>query len=67
MQKYVIAFLKSGPNHSQPEEEVNKLQATHMVYLGKTYELGYVDPMVKAERLKIETHSWWLAKGICLR
>ncbi len=43
MQKYFIAFLKKGPNRSQPEDEANKLQAAHMAHLGKMYELGYAD------------------------
>ena len=43
MQKYFIAFLKSGPNRSQPKEEADKLQAAHMAHLGKMYELGYAD------------------------
>jgi len=43
MQKYFIAFLKKGPNRSQPEEEANKLQSAHMAHLGKMYELGYAD------------------------
>lgn len=43
MQKYFIAFLKSGPNRSQPEEEANRLQEQHMAHLGKMYELGYAD------------------------
>jgi len=43
MQKYFIAFLKKGPNRSQPEEEANKLQAAHMGHLGKMYELGFAD------------------------
>lgn len=43
MQQYFIAFLKAGPNRSQPEEEANKLQALHMAHLGKMYELGYAD------------------------
>ena len=43
MQKYFIAFLKSGPNRSQPEDEAKKLQAAHMAHLGKMYELGYAD------------------------
>jgi uncharacterized protein YciI len=43
MQKYFIAFLKKGPNRSQPEEDANKLQAEHMAHLGKMYELGYAD------------------------
>ena len=43
MQKYFIAFLKTGPNRSQPEEGANALQALHMAHLGKMYELGYAD------------------------
>ena len=43
MQKYFIAFLKKGPNRSQPQEEANKLQDAHMAHLGKMYELGYAD------------------------
>ena len=43
MQKYFIAFLKSGPNRSQPEDEAKKLQAAHMAHLGKMYALGYAD------------------------
>ena len=43
MQKYFIAFLKKGPNRSQPEDEANKLQSAHMAHLGKMYELGYAD------------------------
>lgn len=43
MQEYFIAFLKTGPNRSQPEEEANKLQAAHLAHLGKMYDLGYAD------------------------
>ena len=43
MQQYFIAFLKSGPNRSQSEEEVSKLQSAHLTHLGKMYELGYAD------------------------
>jgi len=43
MQQYFIAFLKSGPNRSQSEEEASKLQAAHLAHLGKMYELGYAD------------------------
>lgn len=43
MQKYFIAFLKSGPNRSQSEEEASQLQEAHMAHLGKMYELGYAD------------------------
>ncbi len=43
MQQYFIAFLKSGPNRSQGEEEANKLQEAHLAHLGKMYEMGYAD------------------------
>ena len=43
MQQYYIAFLKSGPNRSQSEEEASNLQAAHLTHLGKMYELGYAD------------------------
>jgi uncharacterized protein YciI len=43
MQQYFIAFLKSGPNRSQSEEEAGKLQTAHLAHLGKMYELGYAD------------------------
>lgn len=43
MQQYFIAFLKSGPNRSQSEEEATELQTAHLAHLGKMYELGYAD------------------------
>lgn len=43
MQQYFIAFLKTGPNRDQNEEEANKIQAEHMAHLGKMYDLGYAD------------------------
>jgi len=43
MQQYFIAFLKSGPNRSQSEEEASKLQSAHLAHLGKMYDLGYAD------------------------
>lgn len=43
MQKYFIAFLKSGPIRNQNEEEANRLQSEHLAHLGKMYELGYAD------------------------
>lgn len=43
MQQYFIAFLKKGPNRSQPKEEAEKLQNLHQAHLGKMYELGYAD------------------------
>lgn len=43
MQKYFIAFLKSGPIRSQNEEEAAKLQEAHLAHLTKMYELGYAD------------------------
>lgn len=43
MQQYFIAFLKRGPIRSQNEEEAAKLQAEHLVHLGRMYEEGYAD------------------------
>ena len=43
MQQYYIAFLKSGPNRSQSNEEADSLQALHLAHLGRMYELGYAD------------------------
>lgn len=43
MQRYYIAFLKSGAIRNQNEEEANKLQSEHLAHLGKMYELGYAD------------------------
>ncbi|AXT18721.1 hypothetical protein D7030_06200 [Flavobacteriaceae bacterium AU392] len=43
MQQYFIAFLKSGPNRNQSEEETAKLQEAHLAHLSKMYEMGYAD------------------------
>lgn len=43
MQQYFMAFLKSGPNRNQSEEEAAKLQEAHMAHLGRMYEEGYAD------------------------
>ncbi len=43
MQQYFIALLKSGPIHSQNEEEVEMLQQEHDAYLNKMHQLGYTD------------------------
>ncbi len=43
MQKYFIAFLKSGPNRSQNNKEADSLQALHMAHLGRMYEEGHAD------------------------
>ena len=43
MQQYFMAFLKSGPNRDQSEEEATKLQEAHQAHLGRMYELGYAD------------------------
>lgn len=40
MKKYVMAFLKRGPNRDRSEEEENKLQAAHMAHIGKMAEEG---------------------------
>lgn len=38
--KYVMAFLKKGPNRDRSEEEAKKLQAAHMANIGKMAKLG---------------------------
>ena len=43
MQQYFIAFLKSGPNRLQSDEEAAQLQEAHLAHLGTMYELGYAD------------------------
>ncbi|MBT8272697.1 MAG: hypothetical protein KJO77_02750 [Bacteroidia bacterium] len=43
MQQYFIAFLKSGPNRTQSDEEAAKLQEAHLAHLGRMYDLGYAD------------------------
>ncbi|MCA0152491.1 YciI family protein [Winogradskyella vincentii] len=43
MQQYFMAFLKSGPNRNQNEDEANELQALHLEHLGKMYEMGFAD------------------------
>jgi len=43
MQQYFIAFLKSGPNRSQNEEEAQQLQKEHLVHLAKMYDMGFAD------------------------
>lgn len=43
MQQYFMAFLKSGPNRDQSEDEAAKLQEAHRAHLGRMYEEGYAD------------------------
>lgn len=40
MKKYVMAFLKKGPNRDLSKDEANKLQAAHMENIGKLVEAG---------------------------
>ncbi len=40
MKKYVIAFLKTGPNRDLDQEAANALQAAHMENIGKMAEAG---------------------------
>lgn len=40
MKKYVMAFLKSGPNRSQSEEEAAQLQKAHMDNIGRLANEG---------------------------
>ena len=40
MRKYVMAFLKKGPNRDLPKEEAAALQSAHMENIGKLAEAG---------------------------
>lgn len=40
MRKYVMAFLKKGPNRTADSVEAAKLQAAHMANIGKMAEAG---------------------------
>ena len=40
MRKYVLAFLKKGPNRPTDPEEAKKLQAAHMENIGRLAEEG---------------------------
>jgi len=40
MKKYVIAFLKRGPNRDRPKEESDELQRAHMDNISKLAEEG---------------------------
>ena len=40
MKKYVVAFLKRGPNRDFTEEEAKTIQQGHMVHIGKMAEEG---------------------------
>ncbi len=40
MKKYVIAFLKRGPNRDRSQEEADALQAAHMVNISRMAEEG---------------------------
>ncbi|NMM48646.1 YciI family protein [Marinigracilibium pacificum] len=40
MKKYVMAFLKKGPNRNQPEKEAAELQNAHMANIRRMAEEG---------------------------
>jgi len=40
MKRYVMAFLKRGPNRDLDKDESNKLQAAHMANIGRLAEAG---------------------------
>jgi uncharacterized protein YciI len=42
MQKYFIAFLKSGPTRSQTEEEAQALQKKHLAHIQWMADQGYI-------------------------
>lgn len=43
MQKYFMAFLKTGANTTQSKAEADSLQTLHLAHLGRMYEAGYAD------------------------
>ncbi|WP_452227288.1 YciI family protein [Lacinutrix cladophorae] len=43
MQKYFMAFLKTGPIRNQNEEEAKALQEDHLEHLSRMYAEGYAD------------------------
>ena len=43
MQQYFIAFLKTGPNRSQSDEEAAELQKAHLAHLQRMYDEGHAD------------------------
>ena len=43
MQQYFIAFLKSGPNRTQSDEEAAELQKAHLAHLQRMYDEGHAD------------------------
>ncbi|MCL1050492.1 YciI family protein [Shewanella abyssi] len=40
MKRYVMAFLKRGPNRDRTDEEAKALQAAHMANIGRLAEAG---------------------------
>jgi uncharacterized protein len=40
MRKYIIAFLKRGPNRDLPKAEADSLQAAHMANIGRMADAG---------------------------
>ncbi|MEM8847870.1 MAG: hypothetical protein AAGD17_12280, partial [Bacteroidota bacterium] len=47
--------------------EVRGITIYNVPTLKMADSLANLDPMVKAQRLKIEVHPWWAAKGYPLR
>jgi len=43
MQKYFIAFLRTGPDRTHSKAEADRLQVMHLEHLTKMYDLGYAD------------------------
>lgn len=43
MQRYFMAFLKSGPNRSQNKNEADSLQKLHLAHLKRMYDEGFAD------------------------
>ncbi|HAD97060.1 MAG TPA: hypothetical protein DCG19_06610 [Cryomorphaceae bacterium] len=49
------------------EGEIRGILVMHVPTLEKAKELASMDPAVKAGRLTVEVHGWWVAEGSCLK
>ena len=51
----------NGPTDG--EEEIQGFSVYNVATIEQALEYAKADPMVKAGRLEVEAHPWWLAKG----
>jgi hypothetical protein len=51
----------NGPSGGQ--SDIRGFSVYNVATIEQAREFAENDPMVKAGRLKVEVHPWWLAKG----